>query len=93
MSTSPEVALSAEGATILSVGEHHIVRRLLQRPLALGAVVYLAIVILAAIFAPLVAPHDPNADDFAHTLSGPTWAHHKVPARASPAAARSSRTD
>jgi peptide/nickel transport system permease protein len=35
----------------------------------------LAAAALVAIFAPLIAPHDPNALDLAGRLHGPSWAH------------------
>jgi glutathione transport system permease protein len=42
-------------------------------PLAAGLVILL--IVLAAIFAPWVAPYSPAAPDYQHLLSGPSWAH------------------
>lgn len=36
---------------------------------------FLALVVLAAIFAPLVAPHDPNTQDILNRLAPPAWQH------------------
>lgn len=50
-------------------------RRRRPRVLYLGSVVVLAAVVLAAIFAPLVAPYDPDAVDFTSFLAPPSAAH------------------
>lgn len=50
-------------------------RRRRPRLLYLGSVVVLAAVVLAAIFAPLVAPYDPDAVDFTSFLAPPSTAH------------------
>lgn len=36
---------------------------------------FIALLAVVAIFAPLIAPHDPNAVDLLHTFSGPTLLH------------------
>src|SRR5690606_25449747 len=41
----------------------------------IAAVVTLAVIVMAAIFAPLVAPFDPASQDLLHTLEGPSRAH------------------
>jgi peptide/nickel transport system permease protein len=41
----------------------------------MGALVYLALVILLAAFAPLVSTHDPNAQNLANRFSGPSADH------------------
>jgi len=41
---------------------------------ALCGLVFLAILLIAAVFAPWVAPHDPNAMDYM-MLEGPSWSH------------------
>jgi len=51
------------------------IRRLARRPLAVGSLAFLAIVALAAVLAPLVAPYAPNSLDLLHVLQGPSWAH------------------
>jgi peptide/nickel transport system permease protein len=51
--------------------------RLPRRPpvVVLVAGCVLAAVTVVALFAPLLAPHDPNAVDFAHVFSGPSGLH------------------
>ena len=39
------------------------------------ATAFLAFVVFLAIFAPLVSRHDPNKQDFANILGGPSWDH------------------
>lgn len=50
-------------------------RRKRPRVLCLASVVVLAVVVLAAIFAPLIAPYDPDAVDFLSFLAPPSAAH------------------
>jgi peptide/nickel transport system permease protein len=42
---------------------------------AVVALTFLGLLIAAAVFAPLVAPHDPNAQNLRESLQGPSWAH------------------
>ncbi len=46
-----------------------------KRPLALTAIGVLAVIVVACIAAPLVAPHSPNAENLAAALQGPSGAH------------------
>lgn len=48
-------------------------RRLVRSKLAVAAVVVLGLVVLAAVFAPLIAPYDPNAQDLLVRLRPPAW--------------------
>lgn len=48
-------------------------RRLLRARYVFGA--FLALVVLAAIFAPLVTPYDPNSLDVVNRLAPPAWQH------------------
>lgn len=50
-------------------------RRILRQPLSVIALAWLALVVLAAVLAPLIAPYDPLANDFTDMLSGPTAEH------------------
>jgi peptide/nickel transport system permease protein len=75
VSAAPEVILSSETKLSSSLSEPGFTRRLVQRPLAVAALGFLAVVILAAILAPLVSPYDPNGIDLTNVLSGPTWEH------------------
>lgn len=49
--------------------------RLVKNPTAMAGVIVLLIVLLCAIFAPLLAPYDPNAMDYANLYSGPSAQH------------------
>jgi ABC-type dipeptide/oligopeptide/nickel transport system permease subunit len=50
-------------------------RILFQRKLVMFGVGVLAILVLVAIFAPLIAPHDPYQNDMAQSLKGVSWDH------------------
>ncbi len=50
-------------------------RRLLRQPMAVVALAYLILIILACAFAPLIAPYGPYTQDLMHTLSGPSAQH------------------
>ena len=56
-------------------GAARIWRRLLKRPTAVAGLGFVAMIILAAIFAPLVAGHDPLAQDYMLVRQGPSSAH------------------
>ncbi|MFI1853378.1 MULTISPECIES: ABC transporter permease [Streptomyces] len=51
------------------------VRLLLRNPLALTGAVAAALLVLIALFAPLIAPYDPTRPDFTAALHPPSWAH------------------
>jgi peptide/nickel transport system permease protein len=53
----------------------HKLRRLLGNWQGLTGVVLVILFLASAIFAPLLAPYDPNALDIPARLSGPTWQH------------------
>ncbi len=48
-------------------------RKLMQDKVALVAATYLVILVLSAIFAPYIAPHDPTEQDLSHRLWPPAW--------------------
>ncbi|WP_329052964.1 dipeptide/oligopeptide/nickel ABC transporter permease/ATP-binding protein [Amycolatopsis sp. NBC_01488] len=50
-------------------------RAVLCRPVAAGALIYLLVVVAAAVLAPILAPYDPTRTDLAHVLSGPSTIH------------------
>ena len=50
-------------------------RRLGRRPPAVVGGAVIAAIVVAAVFAPLVAPDDPTAQDFTSLLQGPSTAH------------------
>ena len=49
--------------------------RLLHKPLGAAALTWLVIVVAASIFAPLLAPYQPEDQDLTHVLSGPSGSH------------------
>mgnify|MGYP000514643214 CR=1 FL=1 len=57
------------------VGRVKLYRRVLRNPMALGALIVLALVILAAIFAPWLTPWDPNRADLSQVLAPPFGEH------------------
>jgi peptide/nickel transport system permease protein len=56
----------------LRSGRGRIIRRFLHQKSAVAGLVFLLILVVVAIFAPLIAPHDPNAQDLSHRLSADT---------------------
>ena len=44
-------------------------------PLGIACAAFVALLATVAIFAPLIAPHDPNAVDLLHTFAGPSLLH------------------
>jgi ABC-type dipeptide/oligopeptide/nickel transport system permease subunit len=48
-------------------------RRLLRLRWGVGAAVVLLLIVLSAVFAPLIAPHDPLAVNIRHRLGPPAW--------------------
>lgn len=52
-----------------------LLQRLMHRPLAVCAISFLALVILAVVLAQLIAPYGPNAQDLLNTYTGPTRDH------------------
>jgi len=50
-------------------------RRLLKNPTGIGSLLFLVLVVLSAVFAPLLAPHDPDTASAYDTLGGPSGAH------------------
>ena len=50
-------------------------RRLLHNPVAMIGLIILALLILASIFAPLIAPYDPTAMDYSAIFKGPCAQH------------------
>ncbi|WP_159449266.1 dipeptide/oligopeptide/nickel ABC transporter permease/ATP-binding protein [Demequina sp. NBRC 110051] len=51
------------------------VKRLATQPSTLIAIVIIAIVVICAVFAPLIAPYPPDQTDTSASMSGPTAAH------------------
>ncbi|MEN3284451.1 MAG: peptide/nickel transport system ATP-binding protein [Solirubrobacteraceae bacterium] len=72
--TVPDVIESVSAAEV-AAAEPGFVRRLLRRPLAVASLAFLGVAILAAVFAPLLAPYGPTEADLGHVLAPPSWAH------------------
>lgn len=68
----PELAVPTAPDAAVQAG---LTRRLLRNPLALASVAFLAIVILAAVFARLIAPMDANHADINAVLAAPGGGH------------------
>lgn len=50
-------------------------RRLRTNAFAMGGLIALLLMVLAAIFARWIAPADPNAQDYMSMMEGPSWSH------------------
>lgn len=50
-------------------------RRFRRKRLALAAGAVILVLVLAAAFAPWIAPYSPSAPDYQHILAGPSWGH------------------
>ena len=48
---------------------------MLRRPAASTALVVIVLLVLAAIFAPLISPYNPDTINVTHMLAGPSWNH------------------
>lgn len=53
-------------------GRRRFLARFVRQPIAMGALVYLVLISLVALFAPLLAPHDPYAQDLRAVLQPPS---------------------
>ena len=51
------------------------IRRFARKPVGVAAAAWLLLVLVCAMFAPLIAPDDPQAQDLPAALSGPSGAH------------------
>ncbi|MFF1877090.1 dipeptide/oligopeptide/nickel ABC transporter permease/ATP-binding protein [Leifsonia sp. NPDC058230] len=69
--------IPADGASVTSgaVGFRGLVRRLKRRPLGIVALAFLLLVVIAVIFAPLIAPYGPLQQDLKDVLSLPSPEH------------------
>ena len=70
MSASPVAVLSPRARR-----RRRMRRRLLRRPLAVAGLVVAAGFVVTAIFAPLLAPYSPSANDFNHVLAHSSGKH------------------
>jgi peptide/nickel transport system permease protein len=56
-------------------GVRAVLREVMRRPAGLIGLSVVAGLVFLAIFCPIVAPHDPAAQDVANRLQGPSWDH------------------
>lgn len=56
-------------------GKVKVLNRIASDPLALGGLIYILILILVAVFAPVVAPYDPTRQDYQALTEPPSVAH------------------
>jgi peptide/nickel transport system permease protein len=68
----PQIAVPTAPARATQAG---LARRVLRNPMALVPAVFLSLVILAAVFAPLIAPFGPTTADISSVLAGPDEVH------------------
>jgi peptide/nickel transport system permease protein len=69
----PEVALQPGEAAPHAEGGSPLLRRLRRLRFGVAAAAILLVIVLSAILAPLLAPHDPLVVDIRHRLSPPAW--------------------
>ena len=70
----PQLAEAAERGAGANVAAQR-VRQVLRTPAGAFGLAVVALVILVTAFAPLLAPHDPNAQDVANQFAGPSSSH------------------
>ncbi len=75
MTAGADTIVESLGADEPTLHEPGFVKRLTRRPVAVASLAFLAIVVLAAVLAPVVAPYEPNSLDLVNVLQGPSWAH------------------
>ena len=75
MTVTAATGLPAESAARDATTRAHVMRRLLRDKVALGAAVTLALIALAAIFAPWIAPYDPYFTDLTKVMQPPSDKH------------------
>jgi peptide/nickel transport system permease protein len=71
VSEAPTLDVSSELRAVHS----HLARRMLRNPFGLLAIIILAIIVLAAVFAPLLTSYNPNAASVTNVLASPGHGH------------------
>jgi peptide/nickel transport system permease protein len=69
------VSTAPPGLARPNPGRSNVVRALLRKPASAASVGFVALLVLLAIFGPLISPHDPDAQDLAIRFAGPSWTH------------------
>jgi peptide/nickel transport system permease protein len=67
--------LAPDVSSDLRAARSHLARRFLRNPMGVSALSVLALIVLAAIFAPLLTSYNPNAVSVLHILQGPGSGH------------------
>ncbi|QGN34455.1 ABC transporter permease subunit [Microlunatus sp. Gsoil 973] len=65
----------SQGASLVKHTISHVRGELLRRPLACVSIVFLVVLFLACMFAPQVAPHDPQFQDLLNVNKPPSMSH------------------
>lgn len=68
---SPEVGVDHSSA----LSQPGVFRHLIRDPAVVAPLVFILLLVLASIFAPLIAPYDPRSQDLLNALKGPSWHH------------------
>jgi oligopeptide/dipeptide ABC transporter ATP-binding protein len=71
--TAPAPTESA--AVLAAAPRDHLFRRVVRKPLAAVSIGFLVLLIVCAVFAPLIAPYGPSAQDLFHVLAKPSGSH------------------
>jgi peptide/nickel transport system permease protein len=80
MSGTQAVRAGFKPATLEEAGEPkrrggHVWRRFVRHRLAVAGAIVLVVLVAMAVFAPVVAPKDPNRGDFLNIDASPSWSH------------------
>jgi ABC-type dipeptide/oligopeptide/nickel transport system permease subunit len=75
LDAATEASVTGELQQVALPGRASIMRRLARDKAAALAAIFLTIVVLAAIFAPIVAPYDPYFTDLSKAMQAPSAAH------------------
>jgi peptide/nickel transport system permease protein len=68
-----EESLEGRPYEIAAAQSSGLFRELVRDKLGLASAIYLVVLVLAAIFAPLIAPDDPNHGDLSNAMASPVW--------------------
>lgn len=76
MAATPPITRQTEaGARSEPTKNRRALKRFLRNKAAVASTFILLVMVIGAVFAPQLAPHDPNALDFFNTLADPSWQH------------------
>jgi ABC-type dipeptide/oligopeptide/nickel transport system permease subunit len=72
---APEIGLASEERVRIQTPLTRFLRRFRRQKVAMAALTFLIVLSLIAVFAPWLAPHDPNAQSLVDRLHGPSASH------------------